>query len=691
MLALFAAIQPAAPARIDRHALVSRHNVVRTKLDEHSPLQVGNGESAFSADITGLQTFVSFNTMSNWGWHSSALPQGKRVEDFQGAVWDTHGRPVEYPMAGEGDRSLADWLYHNPHRINLGRVGLEMTHAGGAPVTRDDLRDCRQELDLWTGILRSRFLVDGQPVEVITCCHPKLDAIAARVVSPLIAAGRLSVSIRFPAYNGKEFAEYVGDYGQPGAHRTVLALRGANRADFACDLDATHYSAGLAWAGAASVREVAAHDYCLAAGSGAASLEFTCLFSQKPLPASIPAFAQVQRASAAHWPRFWKSGGAIDLSGSKDPRWRELERRIVLSQYLMAVNEAGALPPQESGLVNNGWNGKFHMEMLWWHAAHYALWDRWPLANPSLGFYKAHIAQARETARREGYEGARWPKCAGPEGRESPHPIHALLIWQQPHPIFFAEMDYRAHPTEATLAKWREVVFATADFMQSYAYRDQSTGQYVLGPPVYVVSENTDPRTTTNPTFELGYWRYGLRIAQLWRERSGMQPEPNWQRVIDGLAPLPEQDGLYVLHEGVKDMWTRFNFEHPALTGVYGLLPGDGVDLSTMRRTFEKVMSVWQFDRTWGWDFPMLAMCAARLGEPKRAVDLLLHPAGGFQFADCGLATGGPYPYFPSNGGLLCAVAMMAAGWDGAPARHAPGFPDDGSWVVRWEGLARAQ
>lgn len=43
--------------------------------------------------------------------------------------------------------------------------------------------------------------------------------------------------------------------------------------------------------------------------------------------------------------------------------------------------------------------------------------------------------------------------------------------------------------------------------------------------------------------------------------------------------------------------------------------------------------------------------------------------------------------YLPGNGGLLSAVSMMAAGWDGAPDAHAPGFPEDGSWTVRWEGL----
>jgi hypothetical protein len=43
--------------------------------------------------------------------------------------------------------------------------------------------------------------------------------------------------------------------------------------------------------------------------------------------------------------------------------------------------------------------------------------------------------------------------------------------------------------------------------------------------------------------------------------------------------------------------------------------------------------------------------------------------------------------YLPGNGALLSAVAMMAGGWDGAPVGNAPGFPHDGSWVVRSEGL----
>jgi hypothetical protein len=32
---------------------------------------------------------------------------------------------------------------------------------------------------------------------------------------------------------------------------------------------------------------------------------------------------------------------------------------------------------------------------------------------------------------------------------------------------------------------------------------------------------------------------------------------------------------------------------------------------------------------------------------------------------------------------------MMAAGWEDGPSRNAPGFPDDGQWVVKHEGLRK--
>lgn len=61
-----------------------------------------------------------------------------------------------------------------------------------------------------------------------------------------------------------------------------------------------------------------------------------------------------------------------------------------------------------------------------------------------------------------------------------------------------------------------------------------------------------------------------------------------------------------------------------------------------------------------------------------------------FQFDLHGLATGGPYPYFPFNGGLLATVTMTCGSRDGSKG-ECPGFPKNGSWTVRVEGFVPMQ
>ena len=220
------------------------------------------------------------------------------------------------------------------------------------------------------------------------------------------------------------------------------------------------------------------------------------------------------------------------------------------------------------------------------------------------------------------------------------------------------------------------------------------TGQYDLGPWVIIAAESNSrvKDQTINPAFELAYWRYGLEIACQWRKRMGLPVNHQWQQVLDNLAPLPVEDGVYVMWQGVPDMWTQYNRSHIDVIGAGAFLPNRGVDIGTLGRTVEKACQQWDMASTWGWDFPWLAMAAARAGQPRMAVDALMMDTRKNAYSVCGINKGGPAAtYFPGNGGLLYAVAMMAEGWDGAPDRDAPGFPDDGSWVVRHEGLLKAQ
>ncbi|HEX6623633.1 MAG TPA: hypothetical protein VF064_07965 [Pyrinomonadaceae bacterium] len=690
---------PAAAQRgagvIDRAALANRHSPTLRKLDPLSPLSVGNGEFAFTGDVTGLQTFpgeyenaMPLCTMSQWGWHTSPRPQSLEGAALRLVQYDTHGRQVGYQTSSENQAELFDWLRENPHRLHLGQLGLRLTRSDGTEARPGDITDIEQRLDLWSGTITSRFRFDGRPVTVRTSVHPRLDLLAVAVESSLIEEGRLAVRLAFPYGSPKMHA---ADWGQPARHSSVLAARSVSRAEIRRALYEDRYSVALAWHTPATLAAEKEHHFLLTPAARARRLEFVAHFAPRPAAQMLPTARATFAAAAAHWQRFWTTGGAIELAGSRDPRAHELERRVVLSQYLTAIQCAGSQPPQETGLTTNSWYGKFHLEMHWWHAAHFPLWGRLPLLEKSLGWYDKVLPGARALARSQGYAGARWPKMVGPEGRDSPSPIGPLLIWQQPHPIFYAELCYLAGGGRRALERYRRVVFETAEFMASFAFFDEQRGRYVLGPPVIPAQENHPPRETWNPTFELAYWIYGLKTAQSWRERLGMKRDAKWDRVLSRLAPLPAREGVYLAHENCPQTYTERNHDHPSMLGALGVLDGDGVDRETMRRTLRKVMKEWRWDETWGWDYPMTAMTAARLGETETAIDALLlktaknnYSANGHNYQRPNLPC-----YLPGNGGLLYAVALMAAGWRGAPRTHAPGFPAR-SFQVRWEGLNAA-
>jgi hypothetical protein len=142
---------------IDRHALVSRHDPSLTAVDPHAPMMVGNGELAFTADITGLQTFpeqysplAPLLTMAQWSWHSFPNPKGYTEAD--GLTSGRRARPRPQPYAwmkgGLEKPNPADaWLRENPHHFSLGRIALDLRDAGGA---RPPSPTCPRPARPWT-------------------------------------------------------------------------------------------------------------------------------------------------------------------------------------------------------------------------------------------------------------------------------------------------------------------------------------------------------------------------------------------------------------------------------------------------------------------------------------------------------------------------------------------------------------
>src|SRR2546430_11993034 len=207
---------------IDRAALVNRHNPNLRELDPLSPLSLGNGEFAFTADITGLQTFprayenaMPLCTMSQWGWHTQPAPAGLHTRTLRLTQYDTHGRQVGYPTGSEGQAELFNWLRENPHRLHLGQISLCLTTGDKKEIQVADLSETYQELDLWRGVLTSRFKLEGESVTVRTAVHPRLDLLAVAIESSLIDKGRLAVRLAFPYGSGTMPA---ADWKQPGRH-----------------------------------------------------------------------------------------------------------------------------------------------------------------------------------------------------------------------------------------------------------------------------------------------------------------------------------------------------------------------------------------------------------------------------------------------------------------------------------------
>eukprot|EP00136_Aspergillus_niger_P008415 XP_001400162.2 hypothetical protein ANI_1_2958024 [Aspergillus niger CBS 513.88] len=478
-------------------------------------------------------------------------------------------------------------------------------------------------------------------------------------------------------------------------------------------LDNTTYYTTLQWRGSnVSISRVPdSHRYVLQPnGDHTREFELTATFSPREgFQSSSLSFDAIIARSQQWWTGYWETGAFVDLMGAGNATADEIQRRVILSQYLLAVNEAGHDPPQESGLVNNGWYGKFHMEMYLWHSAHWTPWGKLPLLERSIGVYNRFLPSSTQRAADQGYSGLRWGKMSDPSGRSAPGEINALLIWQQPHVFYFAETEYQSarhagRNMEDVLAKWDYVLTESADFMASYAFWNTSTNVYDLGPPMYPVSENTPPNSTRNPTFELAYWHFGLDVAISWKARRGQQAPQAWTHVKDNLAPLPvvyavnettgEKVLTYTLYEGIPSMWTDPDTvtDHPALTGIYGLLPPTAaVNQTLVSATAAQVASDWNFTTCWGWDFPMLAMNAARLGDVDAAVRYLVHPNSEFDDVGMPVGTKAPTPYFPGSSALLLAVAMMAGGWDAATNSSqqdfAPGFP--AKWNVRAEGFGQ--
>lgn len=363
------------------------------------------------------------------------LPR-EQLDDYTGVPMLTHGRNVSYDIPDPDLPEVSQWLIGNPNRIDLGRIGLRYKNA---TLAASHITDPRQELDLWNGVITSTFKVDGKHVKVVTQGDFDSDSVAFNIESQLVKNGALTVELDFPYppihSTDYKYEVFVGVYDFPDNHTTsIIPSRNRDTAHIYHELQDTNYFINLRWPSHSPLQllqpknaaGLAKHRYTLKPRARSPTLSFTALFSPEKQIPDHP--TQVQRRSSAGWNKYWSKGGFVDLTSSTNPKADELQRRIILSQYHVRVNSAATgQSPQESGLMNNGWygknspphhlrsvrmlkdKGKFHMEMVVWHNAHWATWGRQECFDdifPEL--YETLLPSSLARAQSMGWEGARY-------------------------------------------------------------------------------------------------------------------------------------------------------------------------------------------------------------------------------------------------------------------------------------------
>ena len=676
---------------IDRKAIVDEFSPELKSLDKHSPFTLGNGQFAFTADVTGFQTFAEdyfaagfpLETKARWAWHSKPGQYSLSVAD---ETYKAYGRQVNFPT--KMDTVAAQWLRQNPHDLPLGKISLLLD---GEIIHSEKLHKINQQLNLWSGKLISRYQLDAQSVLVESAVHEQRDLIGFRIKSNLNKKSRLSWVIEFPRGYDFSVKNTPGmDWKNQAEHKTLVVKQTANLLLLQREVDDHQSQVRIAWQGQAEVQQLGAHKFSIRPVNQKSIFEFTVEYRHsKNDSLAVIDFAATKKSASNFWQSYWQQGGFVDLTRSTNPQATELQRRIILSQYLLAVQQRSTIPAQETGLTSSSWYGKFHTEMAWLQYSHWLLWNRPDYALPMLNWYQEHLHLAQAIAKERGLEGARWPKMVGPNGQESPGG-NPLIIWNQPHPIYLVGILYKKSGDEKFLKEYAELIEETAQAMSSMLVWDEKNKRYNLDAPIWISQEIYTPAESRNPTFELAYWRYGLELAQVWREMQGKEKNPLWQHQIEQMAGLPVKDGKYVAMESIPDTFDNPHSreDHPSMLAPTAFFDDRHIDKKIMNNTLDAVLKTWAFDsKIWGWDYPMLAMAASRLGR-KDAVDLLLMESKNNFYlhnGHCPQVGAGLPVYLPANASLLTAVAVMLE--RNKTTDDYAGFPRESGWVVRQQGF----
>lgn len=550
---------------------IIKYNLKFNHIDSKNPVTIGNGDFAITLDQTGTQSLyetykdIPLSTMSNKNWFykdkKNIKPSYVDGKDYM--LFNLDNDPNyqinrQYPFKYSFMQIL---LYDNDKLIDI-----------------NNIKDVKQELDLYKGIVTSSFNYKEKINKTISFIYQDHDEFNFKLQSDNL---NLALKFNYPSYTKNGYRLDILPNVLVKEDRITLLYDDKNSLSFK-----------------------------LKSSSNYQIVENTLIFDDNNVSFSL-ALDEIKEGKLLD--EFWKCDNGIIIDNE------ELVKKMVLSKYLLHVNSTGIYPPQESGLTYNCWNSKFHLEM---HLIH----SLWNIYNNHVGdlvksfdYYLSIMPSSLKRASLNGYKGLRFPKMTGPDGEDSPSNIGPLLIWQAPHILFMLQEIYYLYNKENIIKKYEPLISGTIDFMISFLTLKDS--KYQMLDPLLEACESIPLDRCQNPSFELEYWRYTLeRQPKIDTVLYGHQ-RYDYLDITSKIITPKEDDGIYLKTYGVIDKYDLYK-DHPTEGFLMSFFKSKIVDKEKMVKTIDYILKNMDLSSYWGWDFPFLGLSLLNCGEIEKSIEV---------------------------------------------------------------------
>lgn len=550
---------------------IIKYNLKFNHIDSKNPVTIGNGDFAITLDQTGTQSLyetykdIPLSTMSNKNWFykdkkniKPSYVDGKAYMLFNLDNDPNYQTNRQYPFKYSFMQIL---LYDNDKLIDI-----------------NNIKDVKQELDLYKGIVTSSFNYKEKINKTISFIYQDHDEFNFKLQSDNL---NLALKFNYPSYTKNGYRLDILPNVLVKEDRITLLYDDKNSLSFK-----------------------------LKSSSNYQIVENTLIFDDNNVSFSL-ALDEIKEGKLLD--EFWKCDNGIIIDNE------ELVKKMVLSKYLLHVNSTGIYPPQESGLTYNCWNSKFHLEM---HLIH----SLWNIYNNHVGdlvksfdYYLSIMPSSLKRASLNGYKGLRFPKMTGPDGEDSPSNIGPLLIWQAPHILFMLQEIYYLYNKENIIKKYEPLISGTIDFMISFLALKDS--KYQMLDPLLEACESIPLDRCQNPSFELEYWRYTLeRQPKIDTVLYGHQ-RYDYLDITSKIITPKEDAGIYLKTYGVIDKYDLYK-DHPTEGFLMSFFKSKIVDKEKMVKTIDYILKNMDLSSYWGWDFPFLGLSLLNCGEIEKSIEV---------------------------------------------------------------------